>query len=76
VLELLVKRGADVNKKDGQGNTPLDLARAFKQRECVDLLILIGAKLGSIKNLVPSEALKVCAAASFSALSVTFSSFL
>jgi hypothetical protein len=71
VLELLVKRGADVNKKDADGNTPLDDARAYKQRECVDLLILNGAVGKNVDDLpTASEAMKVCAVALFSALSV------
>jgi hypothetical protein len=70
-LELLVKRGADVNKKNANGETPLDYARAFKQRECVDFLILNGATGMDIKY-IPTlpNAQKVCAAASFSNLSV------
>jgi hypothetical protein len=76
VLELLVKRGADVNKKDVNGHTPLDIARTFKQRECVDLLISNGARGMDMKDLpTVSEAQKVCAAASFSALSVPVRSF-
>jgi ankyrin repeat protein len=71
VLELLVKRGADVNKRDADGDTPLDYARAFEQRECVDLLILNGARGIDMEDLpTVSKAQKVCAAASFSTLSV------
>jgi ankyrin repeat protein len=48
---LLAKRGADLNKKDALGYTPLDIARACKHLECIDLLLASGV-IG-IKECLP-----------------------
>jgi ankyrin repeat protein len=42
-LQLLAMRGADLNKIDEHGGTPLDHARIYKQRECIDFLLDNGA---------------------------------
>ena len=42
-LELLATRRADLNMKDVKGHTPLDIARLYKQRECIDFLLVNGA---------------------------------
>ena len=41
--ELLIAKGADVNAKDGYGNTPLDMA---DDKETADLLRKHGGKTG------------------------------
>jgi ankyrin repeat protein len=51
VVDLLVARGADVNKKDGQGKTSLDLAVMCGHRAMVNRLIEKGAKSQSPSTL-------------------------
>ena len=47
LIELLVSRGADVNKTtggtEGGGNTPLDVAAKKRKRACYDALVVRGA---------------------------------
>jgi hypothetical protein len=65
-LQLLIKRGAKINPRDVNGITPLDYARAYKHRECEDLLLLnqaVGMVVGVLRPL--PEVDKVCMAASF-----------
>ena len=42
--ELLIARGADVNAKDEDGDTPLDWAISYKRTEIADLLRKHGGK--------------------------------
>ena len=42
--ELLIAKGADVNAKDGYGNTPLDWALKYKHPKIADLLRKHGGK--------------------------------
>jgi ankyrin repeat protein len=44
IAELLIDNGADVNAKDVDGDTPLDLAIQFKEPEIADLLHKHGGK--------------------------------
>ncbi|MDP6307252.1 MAG: ankyrin repeat domain-containing protein, partial [Verrucomicrobiota bacterium] len=44
IVELLIANGADVNAKDGDGFTPLDLAT--NNKEIADLLRKHGGKTG------------------------------
>jgi cytohesin len=44
IAELLIAKGADVNARDWEGNTPLDRAIQGKQTEIADLLRKHGAK--------------------------------
>ena len=41
---MLISKGADMNVKDNQGNSPLDLADANGRTEIVELLKKHGAK--------------------------------
>ncbi len=43
-LDLLVKYHADINAKDGMGNTPLHLAKKLDRQKCVKFLRSKGAK--------------------------------
>ena len=44
IAELLIAEGADVNAKDGGGNTPLDWAIKYKRTKIADLLRKHGGK--------------------------------
>ena len=44
IAELLIEKGADLNAKDEDGGTPLDVAIQFKELETVDLLRKHGGK--------------------------------
>jgi ankyrin repeat protein len=47
IAELLIAKGADVNAKNDDGGTPLDLAIENKQTEIADLLRKHGGKTGN-----------------------------
>ena len=47
VVELLIGKGLDVNAKDEDGDTPLDVAIKQKQTETADLLRKHGGKTKS-----------------------------
>ena len=44
VAAYLISKGADVNYKDCDGNTPLSVARKEKRPELIEMLIKNGAK--------------------------------
>ena len=44
IAELLIEKGADLNAKDEDGGTPLDVAIQFKELETADLLRKHGGK--------------------------------
>ena len=46
IAELLIEKGADLNAKDEDGGTPLDVAISFRQTKIADLLRVIGGKTG------------------------------
>jgi len=46
VVELLIAKGADVNAKDEDGETPLNRAIKVKQTDLADLLRKHGGKTG------------------------------
>jgi ankyrin repeat protein len=46
IAELLITKGADVNAKDEDGGTPLDVAISFRQTETADLIRKHGGKTG------------------------------
>ena len=46
IAELLITKGADVNAKEEDGGTPLDMAIQFKELETADLLRKHGGKTG------------------------------
>jgi len=46
IAELLIVKGADVNAKDGYGETPLDNTILFNRTETADLLRKYGGKAG------------------------------
>ena len=43
----LIAKGADVNAKDNQGRTPLDVAIEFRHTETAELLIAKGADVNA-----------------------------
>jgi len=55
VAKLLVDRGADVNLKDSDGKTPLDLAVEDENTEMIKYLEAIGAKSGKDLITKPEE---------------------
>ena len=60
-LLFLIRRGADINTKNGKGETPLDVARRFGHASCVKTLRRYGAVGMSVKDLRPvPQAEKVC----------------
>ena len=46
IAKLLITNGADVNVKNVNGGTPLDLANEWKQKQTADLLRKHGGKTG------------------------------
>jgi ankyrin repeat protein len=46
IVELLIAKGADVNAKDEDGETPLDATYVFNKTETADLLRKHGGKTG------------------------------
>ena len=44
--ELLIAEGADVNVKNDEGETPIDMAIRLKRTEAIDLLRKHGGKTG------------------------------
>ncbi len=46
IAELLIAKGADVNAKDEDGETPLDATSVFNKTETADLLRKHGGKTG------------------------------
>ena len=46
IAELLIEKGADLNAKDEDGGTPLDVAISFNRTEIAALLRVIGGKTG------------------------------
>ena len=46
IANLLITNGADVNVKNINGRTPLDLANEWKQKQTADLLRKHGGKTG------------------------------
>jgi ankyrin repeat protein len=46
IVELLMAKGADLNAKNENGETPLDVAIQFKEFETADLLRKHGGKTG------------------------------
>ena len=47
IAELLIEKGADLNAKDEDGGTPLDVAISFNRTEIADLIRVIGGKTGA-----------------------------
>ena len=43
IVELLLSRGAHINAKDGDGNTPLHLSAVHGRKEVIDILLAKGA---------------------------------
>jgi ankyrin repeat protein len=44
VVELLISHGADINKKDYSGNTPLQKAYQYNHTNMIKLLLSLGAE--------------------------------
>ena len=59
IAELLIAKGADVNVKDEDGDTPLDYAITFKRTELADLLRKHGGK--TKKELEAEESIHAAA---------------
>jgi cytohesin len=51
IAELLIEKGADMNAKDEDGGTPLDVAIKYKQTETVDLLRKHGGISGAADSI-------------------------
>ena len=71
-LLFLIRRGADINTENGEGETPLDVARRFGHASCVRTLTRFHAVGMSVEDLPPvSEDMKVyaCLCQSVNALS-------
>ena len=58
IIEILIKRGIDVNCQDAMGNTPLICASSFGHKEIIEILIKIGADL-NIKSYNGHTALSI-----------------
>ena len=56
LVKALLAKGVDVNVRNVQGNTPLHLACARRNREMIQMLLQKGAKL-DIKNIAGKTAL-------------------
>ena len=46
IAELLISEGADVNVKNDEGETPIDMAIRLKRTEAIDLLRKHGGQTG------------------------------
>jgi ankyrin repeat protein len=57
IVRLLAAKGADVNAPDRLRNTPLHCAAEFGDREAVELLLSLGARLDlrNERNLTPAD---------------------
>ena len=51
IAELLIEKGADMNAKDEDGGTPLDVAIQFKELEIADLIRVIGGISGAADSI-------------------------
>ena len=49
-LTQLIRSGAPLNQRDGQGRTPLQVATFARQRDAIRLLAEAGADLGALEN--------------------------
>ena len=43
-IKLLVENGTDINAPDGEGNTPLSIAKKQNRKKTISLLLELGAK--------------------------------
>jgi ankyrin repeat protein len=62
-LQLLIARGANINATDNDGVTPLDLARKFRNADCVELLLenhAIGMLAECIHKQSRAEMVRLC----------------
>eukprot|EP00983_Pelagomonas_calceolata_P080432 1155146-Pelagomonas_calceolata.AAC.6 len=50
LLQVLLQRGAEVDKRDGQGNTALHYAAGYGRKEIAELLLDAGADLVALNN--------------------------
>ena len=46
IIELIIKKGADINSKDEAGFTSLDMAKIIGNSEIIDLLLKHSGKTG------------------------------
>ena len=51
LVQTLIHWGADINEKDADGRTPLELAQAASNPWAVDVLSKNGAKVDKLKSL-------------------------